>query len=231
MLADPRPPKLSPLGELSVFAPPPAGPPSAHLWLQAGFSGQDNPGRLVSGIRRLTHVEEWMPQTADTQKEELLLKRRGFSDRLDRTFVAEPRSLPGQTECLEIFLDYLPKRHPELYTLRGEGAARTITLTLTGETHAISDFAERPLELCSRIVHEDLVLMRSADAPTTEPDGGDRNCMSAAAVVFSFGDMDKKLGQPISFIHAPVPNFQVRLRCQKQRWRTLFLTRFAPASR
>ena len=36
----------------------------------------------------------------------------------------------------------------------------------------------------------------------------DRHVMSAAAVVFSFGGLQAKLGRPLSFLHAPVPGFQ-----------------------
>ena len=32
--------------------------------------------------------------------------------------------------------------------------------------------------------------------------------MSAAAVVFSFGGLQEKLGQPMSFLHAPVPGYE-----------------------
>ena len=36
----------------------------------------------------------------------------------------------------------------------------------------------------------------------------DRHVLSAAAVVFSFGGLQAKLGWPLSFLHAPVPGFQ-----------------------
>lgn len=82
----------------------------------------------------------------------------------------------------------------------------------------MGDYAAAPLELCNRLVQEDLVLMRAADEPTAEPFGGAKHVMTAASVVFrrevrrerkparprltppraclrahpSFGDLDKK---------------------------------------
>ena len=53
--------------------------------------------------------------------------------------------------------------------------------------------------------------MRRADEPTTSPHGGARHVMTAASVVFSFGDLDKKLGAPLASIHAPVPGFETEL--------------------
>ena len=189
-----------------MFAPVPQTG-SAGLWLQHGSPGQDTPGKLVTGLRRLTHAEEFLNAVPATQAHELALKRNAFATRHEQVFVAEPCSLPGQAECLELFLDYLPKRYPELYTLRGAGDARTITVTTTGETHAVADYAARPLELCARIAQEDLVLMRSADAPSSDPIG-DQHVMTAAAVVFSFAALPEKLGQPLRFLHAPVPGFE-----------------------
>ena len=211
MLNEPRPPKLSPLGEAVVFAPEPSPPMSAHLWLEAGVSGQDVPGRLTSGLRPLRYVEEWMPQDMANHASELAMKKRGLDERRSLCFQAEERSLAGQRETLELFMDYLPKRHPEVYSVSGEGAAQSITVATTGETFRLADWAHAPLELCNRLVQEDLVLMRAADEPTSEPDGGFRHAMSAASVVFSFGDLDKKLSSPMTFIHAPVPGFATEL--------------------
>lgn len=208
MLAEPRPPKLSPLGERSVFAPPPAPPPSAHLWLAAGFPGQDRPGRLVSGLRRLTHAEEFLNVDPSLFSSELALKRAALADadRRRRVLVAEPGSLAAQAETLELFLDYLPRRYPEHYSVEGAREGRVVRLALTGEALAVADFAACPLELCARLVQEDLVLMRS-------PDGGSGGgyCVAAAAVVFSFAELSPKLGRPMAVVHAPVPGFEREL--------------------
>ena len=168
MLEEPRPQKLSPLGHLSVFSDRPA---TAHLWLSAaGEAGSRQEGaeqqgqRLVSGLRRLTHDEEFLPQDqeGDRHGRELQMKRRGFATRREHTFVAEPGSLHAQAEALELLLEYLPQRFPHMYSVRGGdagsggsgGGRRVVSLTVqsTGETHLVADYADCPLELCGRLV-------------------------------------------------------------------------------
>jgi len=54
-----RPPRLTPLGK-ALFATPQPQTGSAVLWLAHGSPGQDTPGKLVTGLRRLTHAEEFL---------------------------------------------------------------------------------------------------------------------------------------------------------------------------
>lgn len=55
--------------------------------------------------------------------------------------------------------------------------------------------------------------MRVADVVTTEPFGGNRHVMTAAAVVFSFGDLDKKLSSPLTFSASLSSKHKAALRC------------------
>ena len=238
MPQEPRPPKLTPLGEASVFAPA-SPPPTAHLWLEAGVSGQDVPGRLTSGLRPLRYVEEWLPQDAALHAAELRLKAKGLAARRPLCFQAEERSLPAQRETLAMLLDYLPKRHPELYRVSGTGDSAVVTVTSIGESFAVADWAHAPLELCNRIVQEDLVLMRRADEPTTAPHGGARHVMTAASVVFSFGASPRIHAHPCASTHiraaaagerTPARAAQaIWTRSWAHRWRRS--TRRCPASR
>lgn len=171
--------------------------------------GQDTPNRLVSGLRRLTHVEEWLTLVPATHAAELGMKRRAHDERLSSVCVAEPQSLAAQAECLEAFLDYLPKRYPESYSLAGAGAERAIAVAATGERHRVADFAACPLELCGRLVQEDLALMRALPEHERGADAaGNRHVLSAASVVFSFGGLADKMGKPLAFLHAPVPGYE-----------------------
>ena len=118
MIEDPRPEHLSPLGSMAVFSPEGGSPVTAHLWLSAGVSGQDGAtasrGRLVTGLKRLTHIEEFLNQDNPIkQAEELGMKRRGLTERRGQCFVAEPCSLAAQEEALELILDYLLQRYPD----------------------------------------------------------------------------------------------------------------------
>ncbi|GAX77952.1 hypothetical protein CEUSTIGMA_g5394.t1 [Chlamydomonas eustigma] len=128
--------------------------------------------------------------------------------------VSDPKSMHAQSECLDMLLDYLPKRHPELYRLEGSGKSLSIIVLSTAEALLVSDYQHCPLELCGRIVQEDLVIMRRVDPEDPDKEAGgaaDRHVMTAASVVFSFGDLEARLGKPLSFLHAPVPGFEQEL--------------------
>ena len=129
------------------------------------------------------------------QKEKALARYR------DSLSVMEPDSLEAQHEVLELFTAFLPSHYPDKYTY--DAASHCITVHATKQTHCLKDWKTRPLELCARIVQEDLVLMREA------PDDSFR--MAAGTVVFSFNDLPKKLGTTTNFIHAPVPGYAKHL--------------------
>lgn len=199
-----------------------AGPSNAnaHTWLEGGLSGQDVPGRLVSGLRPLHDIQgEFIVVTDTTYVDELTLKAKAFATRRDQVFVAESDSLAAQQETLDMVVDALI----ELGRLKQTGHD-TLELKVddhgTTWTFCTSDYTAAPLELAARLVQEDLVLMRppsATPAGIAKDSGGDdatsdmqppRYCMTAAAVVFSFGELEAKLGAPMPLIHAPVPGFE-----------------------
>jgi hypothetical protein len=47
-----------------------------HLWLAAGVSGQDVPGRLVPGLRKLNNLDEFFVELAHEMPHELGLKKK-----------------------------------------------------------------------------------------------------------------------------------------------------------
>lgn len=214
-LPDPRPAALSPLGAALYSSETPSAPfnAAASLWLAAGVSGQNVPFRLVAGLRPLTHAEEFLNED-ELFFGEIALKRAAFAARRTETLVAEERSLAAQVEVLEMFLDYLPQRYPSLYRVTGSGDGRTVSLSATGETLRLCDFVACPLELCARLVQEDLVLMRADDASPSHlhaPRDPPPYVLSAAAVVFSFADVGCRAGHPLPLIHAPVPGYEDQL--------------------
>mmetsp|Transcript_1276 Transcript_1276/g.1632 ORF Transcript_1276/g.1632 Transcript_1276/m.1632 type:complete len:413 (-) Transcript_1276:212-1450(-) len=184
------------------------GLPLGARWLNAGLSGQDTPGILRAGLKRLADSKFFLVQEPFLIREELLLKEKALKDpkRYPKVFVAEEDSVEAQQECLKLFLSYLPRRYPDLYVY--DETANTIRVVPLDKTFVVDEWKEKPLELCARIVQEDLVLMRQ---PKPE-DGSDQYAMAAAAVVFSFGELQEKLGKPVGFIHAPVPGYDKFLR-------------------
>ena len=190
---------------------PEFGKPLAARWLQAGLSGQDTPGMLRAGLKRLRDSKFFLVEEPFRMKEELGMKKQALDDpqRFSSVFVAEKDSLQAQQETLELFLGYLPKRYPDLYKV--DLKARTIHVAPIDTTFFLDDWNERPLELCERIVQEDLVLMRPP-RDETDGEGSTQYAMAAAAVVFSFSELPQKLGKPVEFLHAPVPGYEKHLR-------------------
>lgn len=86
-----------------------------------------------------------------------------------------------------------------------------------------------PLETCSKLVQEDLILMERAE-------GGDEHVMTAALLAFPASWMlDEKYLRPLTMIHTPVPEYAGEIAKRVQRlfdgihpdrpmWRANFLT-------
>jgi hypothetical protein len=185
----------------------------AARWLAAGLSGQETPGMLRMGLKRLRNSKHFLVETASQIKEELLMKKRALDDpaRHDIVYVQEESSIPAQSELLELFMAYLPKRYPDIYSYNVQ--EKSVTVHPLDTTFRLDDWKHAPLELCERIVQEDLILMRpgksASDSGKLAPEG---YYMAAAAVVFSFDELPEKLGQPAEFLHAPVPGYERHLR-------------------
>jgi hypothetical protein len=187
--------------------------PLAARWLIMGMSGQDTPGILRAGLRRLKNTKYFLVEEPHRLKTELLLKKKALDDpqRFPHVFVAQPESLDAQRECLDMFLAYLPRRYPDQYVY--DTVSNTITVKCINTTFHISDYYNtRPLELCERIVQEDLCLMSPPKSREAEMAVTESYRMAAAAVVFSFEGLPEKLGQPMEFLHAPVPGYEKHIR-------------------
>jgi hypothetical protein len=185
----------------------------ASRWLAAGLSGQDTPGMLRMGLKRLRNLDHFLVETPHQIREEIRMKKQALDDpaRHDVVYVQEAGSLEAQAEVLELFVAYLPKRYPDMYSYDPKENSITVH-PLDGETFQLSDWADRPLELCERIVQEDLVLMRPGPVASEGRLSKEGYYMAAAAVVFSFDALQEKLGKPAEFIHAPVPGYERHLR-------------------
>lgn len=184
----------------------------ATRWLAAGLSGQDTPGFLPAGLKRLRHSKHFLVEEPLNIQHELMLKKKNMNDpeKHKLKFVMEPESLPAQVETLELFMAYLPDRYPEMYTYNKED--HSITVHPIQTTFKLDEWVDRPLELCERIVQEDLILMRPGKPLDGAEHGSEGYYISAAAVCFSFTELPEKLGQPSEFLHAPVPGYKKHLR-------------------
>ncbi len=108
-------------------------------------------------------------------------------------FDALEGSLAAQTEALERIAEYLLRRHPKIYARVGEA----IRVAPSGRRVLL--VGEAPLLTASRLVQEDLLLIRRfADGWRLE----------AGSLSFpSTWRLQDKLGRPMAAIHAPVPDF------------------------
>lgn len=122
------------------------------------------------------------------RKQELLAAEREI------VFREEPETRAAQAETLAVLAEFLPVRFPEIWRLAGSRmeivpAGRSVDLA--GD--------EPPLLAASRLVQEDLVLMR--DGP-----GGYR--LAAASLCFpSSWSLTEKFSQTLDGLHANVPGY------------------------
>ena len=131
--------------------------------------------------------------------DELKEKKQLLISNYPEVFASRPGSLPAQTEVLALVLKHMEKYCPGVLTIEED----EVILPKLKWKFRISDFEESPLDLCGRLVQEDLCLM----AP--DPDG---YTLEAASLCFParWRLMDK-MGLPMSGIHKPVPDYSEKL--------------------
>jgi dimethylamine monooxygenase subunit A len=155
----------------------------------------DAPEVLIMGLKALD-LHDWI-EVDDQFVAQLAERRRLLGDRRDEVLAALPGSEAGQREVLELLLDHLPARFPEIYR-RSTDAIENLA---TGERFLITEHGK--IELAGRLVQEDLCLMSAGE-------NGYR--LVAGVLCFpSHWRLLDKLGRPLMGIHAPVPGFAERL--------------------
>ena len=114
-----------------------------------------------------------------------------------KVFAAEAGTEAAQAEALSLLLDNLRTHHGGTH-LTGEGEVRA------GSHVVLLGDGEPPLLTASKLVQEDLVLMRK---------GADGWRLAAAALCFpSSWSLMEKFGKVIAEVHAPVPGFEAGTR-------------------
>lgn len=120
-------------------------------------------------------------------------KERLFSKDLAAVFRAEEDTLDVQREVLDLVTDNLKRFHGQTHSFK------TGTAAITGTGRRIALDGEDALLTASRLVQEDLVVMRKG------PDG---YRLVAASVCFpSSWRLSEKIGRSMSGIHEGVPDF------------------------
>lgn len=125
-------------------------------------------------------------------------KDRLLSEIPELVFAAEPDTAESQRQVLDALVQFLPDRYPDTY--RRTAAEMVISGGADGPDRiVVLDGAEPALKTASRLVQDDLVLMRKS------PEGWR---LVAASLCFpSSWSLAEKFGKPMHEIHAPVPEF------------------------
>ncbi len=127
--------------------------------------------------------------------DELAEKARLLSVKRDEVWQEEVETRAAQAEVLDMLAAYLPATFPAVY--RRDGGR--ITIVPAGASVDLDDTAMPPLETASRLVQEDLVLMRR---------GATGWRIAAASLCFpSTWVLAEKFGRDMDAIHVPVPGY------------------------
>jgi dimethylamine monooxygenase subunit A len=150
--------------------------------------------RLAMGLTPLNEAEWLVP---DASLPEILAeKRRLLATRSESVLCVLPEASAASVELLQLLAGHLPRHFPSIYRLGKDGQ---LTNTASHETWNIDGPPLHPLDIAGRLVAEDLCLMRASDA-------GYR--LIGATLCFpNRWQLEEKIGQPLDFIHAPVPGF------------------------
>lgn len=109
------------------------------------------------------------------------------------TFVAEPGSEAGQAELLELLVEHLCVRFPQVHRRDGDA----IEIVPAGRRVVLAKAP--PLRVAASLVQEDLVLLRRGES-------GWR--LAAGSLCFpSSWSLREKFGRPMHEVHGPVPGF------------------------
>lgn len=125
-------------------------------------------------------------------------KERLIAGRREAVFREEAVTRAAQGEVLELLIEHLPVRFPDIYRRDG----RHMAILPAGRSVDL-DGGEPPLLTASRLVQEDFCLMRAS------PDG---YRLAAASLCFpSAWSLAEKFGRPMTAIHKAVPHYAERL--------------------
>ena len=200
------------LGERGLGLARPADPApvaSAFTWLGRGLTQTVTAqGRLRPNLHRLQE-EDWILFEGERGRRQILEKKQETleSPNREKYLLNTSGSLQAQAEVLDMFLQYLPRRYPEYFQVSActddcDGSRKfgpqTLVTVSACDWHAqyrVGDFSECPIELASRLVCEDLVLLE---------DG----VVCAGSVMFSFSQFHKRFGLDMNKLHAKVPQYE-----------------------
>ncbi len=158
------------------------------------YHGSSRP--FTIGLSQLD-PEDWIEPDEDLDAQ-LAEKARLLSEYGDLIFRAEAGTETAQQEVLDSLAEYLPRRHPHLYSHSEKG------MHVAGRLVDPADLDIPALQRAGMLVQDDLVLMRR---------GQDGWRIAAAFLAFpSSWSLAEKFGKVMDEVHAPVPDFSAGTR-------------------
>ena len=160
---------------------------------------QPGPFRLSMGLMPLD-LKDWIEPDEDLVIE-LREKERLLSQQHTEVFATLPQAAAGSAEVLELLVDHLPTRFPELYT-RDRDQFNNLA---TGQHWDITQHTLHLLDLAGRLVQEDLCLMQRNAATKVYH-------LIAASLCFpTRWRLADKIGKRLNTIHAPIPGYEEQI--------------------
>jgi hypothetical protein len=162
-------------------------PPPLHT----PYDGSARPFQI--GLKPLD-PEAWI-DVDDRLGEYLNEKARLRESHRDEVFVAEAGTEATQAEVLELLVEHLPRRFPEIYQ-RHKTEMEIVPL---GRMVPLAEAGLAPLQVAANLVQEDLVLLRRSESGW--------RLVAAALDYPSSWSLREKFGRPMHEVHGPVPGF------------------------
>ncbi|MGD1863915.1 MAG: DUF3445 domain-containing protein [Phormidesmis sp.] len=165
-------------------------------------------GKPVMGLQPLD-LQEWI-EVGPSFAEQCNYKNQLLAHRYADVFAALAGTRLAQQEVLDLLLEHLIQRFPDIYRMTGAGKQASIHQASIHNVKSqqiwrVSEFAESPLDLAARLVQEDLCLMMPAETGLYE--------LVAASVCFPLRwKLREKISQPMGQIHKNVPDYDKRLK-------------------
>jgi hypothetical protein len=112
-----------------------------------------------------------------------------------------PEGRAGAVELLQMMADYLPVRYPAHFSREGS----LLRNLVTDESWDISEPGENPLEICGRLVQEDLVFIHRG------PEEASFRLVGGSVSFPSNWSLSRHLGKTVPEIHREVPELNDRI--------------------
>ncbi|KAK9821702.1 hypothetical protein WJX74_010565 [Apatococcus lobatus] len=158
-----------------------------------------NPYKMSMGLERL-EFEDWI-EVDEGYREELLLRNKLLDEQRDVVYssLPIPEADAANREMLQLLANFLPGRFPQLFHRSG----RMLTNLVTDMTWNLDDPDLDHLDVCGRLVQEDLCLMADVE--------GELRFVSGVVCFPQRWTIGEKIGMNMERIHDPVPRFNQQL--------------------